>query len=389
MTTGQVKNPESVNCLLVDDDVEFSKSLQVFLDDLGFQSKIISDTKLLYELLENEKPSIIFLDLQMPDINGTEIIFEVRKRIDYLPIIVISGTSNFQEAVEAVKLGADDFISKPITNFEQLEISINRALQKAELLNEVEDYKKNLEMMVQFRTTQLLEQKKELQATNSKLELEIEKRKQAEALIKQGTLNIIDALEAERKRLARELHDSVQQKLVFAKINLELFQKQFEEKQNKIESSIQNLDDIASEISGLVKRLYPVSIDKYSLTKNLETLLSDFESASGINLYLQLSGEEKELPRGTKISVYRVFQEALNNIIKHSKATFTKVLIRFGDNLLSAEIENDMPLNLTHLHTEKGIGLFTMKERIENLGGKFVVSLTQDHTVRIEFKVPI
>ena len=375
--------------LIVDDDAEFAKSIYIYLEDLGMKPILVSDSAEAIKYLKKNKVDLLILDLMMPKLNGIEIIKEVRKNEEYLPVIVISGTGSINLAVEAVKQGADDFLSKPITNFERLEISIEKVLDKALLVREISEHRKNLESLVKIRTVQLESKNIELEKINVNLEEEITKRKEAEKFVKKGVLNIISALEDERKRLSKELHDSIGQKLMFSKLNLELVQKSLSNNNEMLDSAIEYLKQIGNDIYSLIKSLYPSSIEKYSLTKNIESLVSNYEKIIPARINLFIDGSENNLASDIKLNIYRIYQEALNNISKHSAAKEVNVTLNFSQNKISGKIENDGIINNKRHEIKSGIGIFTMQERVSKLNGKFTIDTFKRDRFKLLFEVPI
>jgi signal transduction histidine kinase len=375
--------------LIVDDDIDFAKSIFIYLEDIGIKSLLISDSSEAIAYIKNNKVDILILDLMMPKLNGIEIIKEVRKKEKYLPIIVISGTGSINFAVEAIKLGADDFISKPIIDFKQLEISIEKVIDKALLQHEVSEYRKNLESLVKLRTAQVESKNKELENINKNLEEEIKKRKKAEKIVKKGVLDIIAAVEDERKRLSKELHDSVGQKLMFSKLNIELVQKASSNDNEMLNSAVEYLNQIGNDIYNLIRSLYPSSIEKYSLQKNIESLIKSYQKVIPAKINLLIEGRENALGNDIKLNMYRIYQEALNNISKHSSANEVNVSLKFLKTKISGKIENDGIINNKHNEITSGIGIFTMQERINKLNGKFFVDKSDTNYFKIIFDIPV
>ena len=380
---------KNITCLVVDDDVEFANSINVFLEDIGIKPVLISSSPEAINYLSKHKVDLLLLDLMMPKMNGIEVINEIRKRDDCLPIIVVSGTGSISLAVEAVKQGADDFISKPIISFDQLEISIEKVLEKAVLLREVEDYRKNLESLVKLKTSQLETKNKDLELINKNLGDEIKKRKEAEEIVKTGILNIISAVEDERKRLSKELHDSIGQKLMFSKLNLELVQKDLQANNEMLNSAIEYLNQIGNDIYSLIKSLYPSSIEKYSLKKNIESLVKNYEKIISAKINLKIEGKESRLDSDIKLNIYRIYQEALNNISKHSAAKEIIVSLKFLQKKINGKIENDGIAGNKLNEIKSGIGIFTMKERIGKLNGKLDIDNSKNNRFKVIFEIPL
>jgi len=373
---------------IIDDDLEFAKGLSDYFEDSGYKVIIISDEFKGLELIDEQLPDIVFLDLGLKSVNGIHILNQIKNKYKFLPVIIISGTDVMHEAVEAIKQGADDFISKPIFELRELEICVEKAFAKNILQNELENYKINLENMIDIRTRELNKKTWDLELANKSLIEEIEKRKTAEEYIKRGSLNIINALEDERKRLSFDLHDSIGQKLTYAKINLEMYIKELTQDKTKIINAIESITQMGEEIRMIIKSLYPQSIDKYPLIDNLTTLINNFEKLSNVKYSFQINGQEININPKMKLSIYRIFQEALNNINKHSSAKEVKIIIDLSDSQFYAAIsDNGIGYRIDQSISEQlGTGLFSMNERAKQLNGQVQFSsvLGKGSTIIIE-----
>ncbi|HRI47569.1 MAG TPA: response regulator [Ignavibacteriaceae bacterium] len=375
---------EGVDVLIVDDDYDFAKSIEGYLSDYSATVKIITNPAEAILSIENKKPDLVFLDLKMPKISGLDLLPLIKEVDEFLPIIIISGTLDLAEAVETVKSGADDFVSKPILNFDEFGLVIKNVLEKNSLSKEIEDYRNNLENIVELRT-------EELRNANKQLLEEIQKRKNAEEQLKVGTSNVIKAIEESRKMLSKELHDSIGQKMVFLKLNLELALKNKDDSGRYIETASESVTQISTELSAIVKMLYPQSIDKYSLTDNIESLVESFRKISNLNIKTIIVGEEPALDRQVKLNIYRVFQEALNNITKHSKASSVVLITEFLDNKIRCEISDDgigLEMNIENRRLTS-TGFFSMEERIADLNGNFKIETEINKGVKIIFDLTL
>ncbi|MBX2975416.1 MAG: response regulator [Ignavibacteriaceae bacterium] len=375
---------EGVDVLIVDDDYDFAKSIEGYLSDYSATVKIITNPAEAILSIENKKPDLVFLDLKMPKISGLDLLPLIKEVDEFLPIIIISGTLDLAEAVETVKSGADDFVSKPILNFDEFGLVIKNVLEKNSLSKEIENYRNNLENIVELRT-------EELRNANKQLLEEIQKRKNAEEQLKVGTSNVIKAIEESRKMLSKELHDSIGQKMVFLKLNLELALKNKDDSGRYIETASESVTQISTELSAIVKMLYPQSIDKYSLTDNIESLVESFRKISNLNIKTIIVGEEPALDRQVKLNIYRVFQEALNNITKHSKASSVVLITEFLDNKIRCEISDDgigLEMNIENRRLTS-TGFFSMEERIADLNGNFKIETEINKGVKIIFDLTL
>lgn len=381
----------SKKVLIIDDEVSFAKMLEASLEDLDYNCHVENDAASGIEFAKKNNLTIALVDLRLPQKTGIDVIKELRIYQNDLPAIIISGTVDVNEAVRCLREGADDYILKPIFGISELEARINQVLEKHALKKEITKYQRSLEDLIGERTKQLIERTDELVASNSKLEEEIKKRIEAEGSIKRGATNIMLALDKERQRLAQELHDSIGQRLMFAKINLELAQRELDNNNENLIAANENLTMISNELSVVIKSLFPVSIEKYSLTQNLRTLISDFEKAAGIIVELEVGGTEPVLSKLTKLSLFRVFQELLNNITKHSQAEKTNIIIDFTQSPIKIIVHDNgtgLPMDISTEQT-KGTGLFSISERISQLGGTIEFNSEKGKGFKVEIEVPL
>jgi len=161
---------KNLKLLIIDDDVDLCDSIKFYFDDYG--SKIITSNNGVsgVQIFKREHPDVVLVDLDMPVMRGDKVIVQIRDHNDEIPIIVVSGTGMIKEAVRAITLGAWDFVTKPILNFEELEFSIMKALERSELLRENRKYREGLEHLVEERTSMLQSANKELEIAKNKAE---------------------------------------------------------------------------------------------------------------------------------------------------------------------------------------------------------------------------
>lgn len=114
--------------LIVDDEKGILETLSSILEDEGYQTFQTEDAEKALTVLENENIDLVFLDVWLPGMSGIEAIKQIKERKHHIPVIMISGYGNVEIAVQAVKLGAFDFIEKPLS-IERIIISVERALQ--------------------------------------------------------------------------------------------------------------------------------------------------------------------------------------------------------------------------------------------------------------------
>jgi serine phosphatase RsbU (regulator of sigma subunit) len=135
----------SAKLLIIDDDEVVRASLAAYLDDSGFQVVQAGNGLQGLEVFEREQPDVIICDLRMPQIDGLELIRRINVINSSIPVIVVSGAGVMNDAVEALRLGAADYLIKPLEDLAVLEHSIRRALDRSQLRLENQRYREKLE----------------------------------------------------------------------------------------------------------------------------------------------------------------------------------------------------------------------------------------------------
>lgn len=152
----------ALKVLIIDDEVFIRESLSIFLEDEGFEVITAENGRCGIEKFKNSQPDIVILDLRMPEMSGMEVIPKIREITDLVPIIIVSGNNEICDAVEALRIGAWDYITKPIQDLNMMLHRMDIVLNQALLLRENRMYQNHLEDMVDERT-------KDLKLSQSKL----------------------------------------------------------------------------------------------------------------------------------------------------------------------------------------------------------------------------
>jgi signal transduction histidine kinase len=162
-------NTKNTTCkktiLIIDDEVYIRKSTKSFLEDFSFKVIEAENGRTGLEKSINNKPDLILCDLRMPGMDGLEVLAAVTENQPETPIIIVSGAGNIKDTVKALRLGAWDYIIKPIQNMDVLYHSINKALERADFIKEKRLYHTNLEQA----NKELKESLKALKQTQDKL----------------------------------------------------------------------------------------------------------------------------------------------------------------------------------------------------------------------------
>jgi len=156
---------KKIKILTIDDEYLIREIITDYLEENGYEVIQAENGKKGVEVFRSEKPDLVLVDLRMPEMDGLDVLSIISKEAPQTPIIMVSGTGILQDAIDAIRKGAWDYVSKPIQDMAVLDYAVSRSLEHALLLRENESYKKHLEEMVQRRTNELEKSNAQLRST--------------------------------------------------------------------------------------------------------------------------------------------------------------------------------------------------------------------------------
>lgn len=166
MIENLIKSPiPKATILLVEDDPFGRQSMAFFLEEFDYQILQAGNGREGLELFTQKNPDLIILDLQMPGMSGLELLAAIKEELSVTPTIVVSGTGSMDDIIATLKLGAWDYLTKPIADMAILKHAVAKALEKSQLLKENRRYQLHLEQEVNERTAELLRREQELKMT--------------------------------------------------------------------------------------------------------------------------------------------------------------------------------------------------------------------------------
>lgn len=183
-------NEKTRKVLTVDDDEFVREILAAYLEDSGFEVLQAENGRLGLETFRSEKPDLVMLDLRMPEMDGLEVLGHITKESPDTPVILVSGMGTIGDAIKALKLGAWDYIAKPIHDMGVLEHAVNKALERAQFIEQRKKYREQLEAEVKIRTAEVEERRLELEKAYTDLQGEVAVRKEAEELLSKINLEL-------------------------------------------------------------------------------------------------------------------------------------------------------------------------------------------------------
>jgi putative two-component system response regulator len=146
-----------MNILVIDDEDGLRRSLCAYLEDLGYDTLDAANGREGLDAMRKVLPELaaVIVDLNMPVLDGYGFLREAQIEAPELPVIVLSGVGVVDDALQAVRLGAWDFLTKPLHNFSILDHTLGKVIEKARLIRENREYQTNLELLVRQRTAEL------------------------------------------------------------------------------------------------------------------------------------------------------------------------------------------------------------------------------------------
>jgi signal transduction histidine kinase len=359
--------------LTVDDNEAIRYTLVRSLRDAGFR---VIEARTGSEALAraSENPDLITLDVNLPDVHGFELCRQIKSNpaTAHIPILHLSSTFVDPESrVHGLASGADAYLAEPIDRAElvatigallRLKNAENQARQQAALAesarNELAQLNAVLEDRVRERTA-------ELEIANSSL--------------RELSARILQMQDHERKRIARELHDSVGQLLAAIQMNIAVIELEQAKLSPQAVKALGDSDSMVLEILRSIRTishlLHPPLLDESGLPSALKWYVDEFSQRSGVNVALECDPEIGRLPTDLETAVFRVVQECLGNVHRHSASQTATVRLHQQDDRVRLVIQDfgrgipatkQRELNLGG----GGVGLRGMRERVVQLGGE-------------------
>lgn len=218
----------------------------------------------------------------------------------------------------------------------------------------------------------------------------VAERRHAEDSLRNTRVKLIDAQEQERHRIARELHDDIVQQLTLLGLNMEKVRTHSDyPMKSDLDQLYQQVSTVSEATRELSHDLHPFVLEYLGLAKALKLLCQHVGTQSGINISFELEGAPPRMPADVSLSLYRVAQEALQNVVKHSqaraagielKAHSGRALLRITDNGVGMSPEQ---------HPFGGMGIVSMRERVMALDGKFRINSAPGKGTTIEVSLRV
>lgn len=225
-------------------------------------------------------------------------------------------------------------------------------------------------------------------------EMSVKLKNQADRLEKEKKLrlrSVLDAQEKERQRLSRELHDGLGPLLLTGKMKLE----------NAMETEIKTLKKNISEVIGLFSKtvqeirtisnnMMPAGLKEFGLAVALENFCRQMEGNNAVKIHCHIELSKKHFDKTTDIYLFRIAQEAINNVLKHAGATEIHIsLEEIEHHLYFTIVDDGCGFDSTSAENHQGNGLVNIKERVNLLNGYFELKTAPGKGTRIDIDIPL
>ncbi|MEM1124902.1 MAG: sensor histidine kinase, partial [Bacteroidota bacterium] len=216
---------------------------------------------------------------------------------------------------------------------------------------------------------------------------------------KNRSIQVVQAQDEERKRIAKDMHDDIGQMLTALKFNLEAVNLNKPEKASKKLADIKQLaGDIIKSVRVATFNLTPPELSDYGISTGIAKLVDGLQSRTGKNiLFENRTHFNARLETHTETNLYRITQEAVNNAIKYAQANYVLVILSHSDSLLSIVIDDDGVGFDTDNFAEKatpradgsGMGLAFMQERVGYIDGRLFIRSAEGDGTRVTVNMPL
>ncbi len=191
--------------------------------------------------------------------------------------------------------------------------------------------------------------------------------------------SLMETQEEELRLIAQELHDDLGQRLALFQIQIDRLEHRCESPAivNGLRTLRESVEEMDRDIHRICHRLYPVVLDQLGLTVALESFCREFSTCSGVRTTFIHENLPRHLAKDVSLCLYRLVQEALHNVSKHSGARRATVILRGSINTIEVLVEDlGSGFHPNALEARRGLGLANMEQRVLSIGGRYILRST-------------
>lgn len=309
--------------------------------------------------LQRQPWDLVIADYTLPRFSGPAALALLRETGLDLPFIVVSGTIGEDVAVEAMKTGAHDYILKG--NLTRLLPAVQRELRDAKVRQERRQAREDL-----------LRSREELRGLARHLE---------------------SVREEERARIGRELHDELGQTLTALKLEMVWLMKKVKlegEAAAQVSSMLGRIDELIGTIRRIEAELRPALLDHLGLAAAMQWQADQFTGHTGVPCQLTCPPEDVQIGQTRSLAMFRIFQEALTNVVRHAEATAVNAVLLSQDNALVLTVtDNGRGIAEERISNGSTFGLLGIKERVAQYGGTFSIAGMPGGGTTVSVTIPL
>jgi len=223
---------------------------------------------------------------------------------------------------------------------------------------------------------------------------DITERKQAEEVIADFSGKLIDAQEAERTRIARELHDDINQRLAMVAVNLKMLKQDLQgsdvKMSRRIQEACEQVAGLENDIQALSHRLHSSKLEYLGLEAATASLCTELSERQNVKIDFRCDGIPEELPSEVSLCLFRVLQEALHNAAKYSGAAVFEVSLTGSPQQIELKVhDSGVGFDAKVASNGHGLGLTSMKERLRLVGGQLSIDSKPNQGTTVTARVPL
>src|SRR4051812_30214686 len=351
--TAETPAPQA-KILLVDDEPKSLFALQELLSTLGQNLMIAQSGEEALRLALKNDFAVILLDVRMPGIDGFETarLIRSRERSRLTPVIFLTAAADEMSSMfRGYEVGAVDYLQKPVVP----------EILKSKVAVFVELHRKS------------------------------ERLKESEDKLRRLAAHLISVREEERAHIAREIHDELGQGLTGLKMEVTWLAKRLREKPliEKTDSMCKLIDTTVQTVRKIATGLRPEMLDDMGLIAAVGWQAKEFQKRTGIRCRAKLPPEVK-FDMDISTTMFRIFQEILTNVARHSRATRVDIELLAGEDRIALEVvDNGVGITDSDVSGKKSLGLLGMHERALLFGGDVKITGTPGHGTRVSVSIPM
>src|SRR5579872_2637440 len=367
-SSAERKSQQLPRILLADDNADMRQYLESLL---GQRYEVIAceHGEVALERARVKRPDLVLADVMMPRMDGFGLLRALREdnNLCEVPVILLSARAGEESRIEGLDAGADDYLVKPFSARE-LMARVGSHLAMAKIRREAAELK--------GRSAEMLRQSEQ---------------------VRELSWHLLRAQDEERRRIARELHDSAGQTLTVLSMNLARLAQKTGRTAPELATEAEAIQEMVQQLHRDIRTtsylLHPPSLDENGLYSALGWYTQGLGERSNLEIQLDMSPDFGRLPREIELAVFRLVQECLTNVLRHSGSKTATIRIAREDRQIVVEIQDRgqgmSAQRLAEIQSGgSGVGIRGMRERLSQFKGE--MKIESDNTgTRISVSIPV